>query len=112
MSFATSGDIATAGADFTGVSGTLTFNPGEVVKIVPVNVIDDAAIETRERFFFTLTNPSGGQIAQSRATVTVFDNDAAAVTRSSPSRTSGSAKARTTRPSPSACRRGRPCRCR
>ena len=71
VSFATSGDLATAGSDFTGVSGTLTFNPGEVVKTVPVGIVDDAAVERTERFFFNLSNASGGEIAQSRATITI-----------------------------------------
>ena len=110
VSFATSGDSATAGSDFTGVSGTLTFNPGEVVKSVSVGLVDKAAVERTERFFFNLSNASGGEIAQSRATITILTTTARRSRAPSfRSMTSGSARARTTPPSPSASPRRRRC---
>ena len=50
---------ATAGADYTGVSGTLTFAVGQMEKTVPVPVLDDAVDEGTEHFLLRLSNPRG-----------------------------------------------------
>src|SRR5262249_512272 len=46
VNYATQAFTATAGSDFTAVSGTLTFAPGETSKTVAVPVIDDAVQES------------------------------------------------------------------
>ena len=48
---------ATAGTDYTAVSGTLTFAPGETEKWVNVPVTDDSISDSGEKFVFTLSNP-------------------------------------------------------
>ena len=79
VGYTTVTDSAEAGSDFTASSQLIVFNPGEVVKTVAVSLLDNGLAEPTERFFVQLGNASGGQIAQSRATVTVFDNDTVAV---------------------------------
>ena len=48
---------ATAGTDYTAVSGTLTFAAGETEKWVNVPVTDDSISDSGEKFVFTLSNP-------------------------------------------------------
>ena len=55
---------ATAGEDYTAVSGTLTFAPGETSKTVSVRIIDETLFEqAQELFRAVLSNPSGATIA-------------------------------------------------
>lgn len=77
VDYATANASAMAGSDFEATSGNLRFLPGEIVKTVEVPIIDDAAAEGVERFALSLSNVVGGTPAQSSATATVFDNDAA-----------------------------------
>ena len=51
---------ATASADYTPVSGTLSFASGETEKTVTVPIVNDDADEPLESFYVSLTNPSGG----------------------------------------------------
>ena len=48
MDYATGNGTATAGADYTATSGTLTFDPGETAKTVNVAVLDDAHDDTED----------------------------------------------------------------
>ena len=50
---------ATAGADYTGVSGSLTFAAGETVKTVPVSILDDAVDEGRGALPAQAVEPAG-----------------------------------------------------
>ena len=82
---------ATAGTDYTPVSGTVTFAPGETQKWVTVPIIDDDAEDSGETFLFVLSNPRpadkvrlGSYIPgfqdvtgpEPRATVTIFNHEA------------------------------------
>ena len=69
VSFTTAGLTATAGADFTATSGTLTFAPGVLTQTITVPVLADSLYEPTERFTVTLSNPTGG------ATITVGVGD-------------------------------------
>ena len=51
---------ATASADYTPVSGTLSFASGETEKTVTVPIVNDNVDEPIEHFYVSLTNPSGG----------------------------------------------------
>ena len=63
--------------DYIPVSGTLTFAPGETVKTVRVQLIDDAVAEGTEVFTMNLSTPSANAtIARASATATIIDNDA------------------------------------
>ena len=48
---------ATAGSDYTAVSGTLTFAAGETAKTLRVPIVDDDVSDSGERFVVTLSNP-------------------------------------------------------
>jgi subtilisin family serine protease len=75
--FATANGTAVAGrtGDYTSASGTLTFNPGETVKVISVAVRNDALVEADETFFVDLSRASGATIATSRGTGTILNDD-------------------------------------
>lgn len=50
---------AEASVDFLATSGTLTFQPGETVKSIPVTVLGDTEFETNETFRVQLSKPDG-----------------------------------------------------
>jgi hypothetical protein len=76
VDYAVTGGTATGGADYTLTNGTLTFVPGEISKIIPVVVVDDALDESDETIIVNLSNPSNA-ILGNRAThtYTIEDND-------------------------------------
>ena len=53
---------ASAGADYTAVSGTLTFAPGETAKAVRVPLLDDAIDEGAEHVLMRFSNPQGASL--------------------------------------------------
>ncbi len=73
----------TAGAaDFAGGSGSVTFNPGETVKTVPIAIANDTLAEGIEQFGFELTGisgVSGAQLGQRAATATIGVSDGGTV---------------------------------
>jgi chitinase len=66
---------ATAGTDYTAVSGTLTFNPGQTSKSVPVTVADDAIAEDDEAFTLSLSNATGGLAISDVQGIWTIQND-------------------------------------
>ncbi len=58
VTYATADDTATAPADYTATSGTLTFTPGQTSKTVNVAINADALTEGSETFTVLLSNPS------------------------------------------------------
>jgi uncharacterized repeat protein (TIGR01451 family)/uncharacterized delta-60 repeat protein len=73
----TTNGSATAGADYGGVSTTLTFLPGQLSKTVNIPIFDDALGEGDETFVVQLLNPVGPVSvgAPGAATVTIVEND-------------------------------------
>jgi parallel beta-helix repeat protein len=69
------GGTATAGADYTAATGTLTFGPTDTSLTFTVPVIDDALLEGDETVNLALTNISvpGGLGTQSTAVATITD---------------------------------------
>jgi len=64
---------ATANADYTAVTGTLTFAPGESVKTITIPLLDDFLDEGNETFTVNLSNVTGGAVlGKSSATVTLL----------------------------------------
>jgi len=63
--------------DYYGLSGTLTFLPGETSKVVRIDLIDDSStVETLERFTFGLSAPQNATLAgEGYAWVQIVDND-------------------------------------
>ena len=75
VDYATSDETATAGADYTAASGTLTFAPGETEQTVSVPVLDDGEAEGPETLALTLSNASGGFVDEASATGTIWDDE-------------------------------------
>ena len=76
VQYATADGTATAGADYTAASGTLSFAAGETEKTVSVAVLDDAHDEGEETMKLVLSNPSGARIRDGEATGTIENSDA------------------------------------
>ena len=76
VDYATTDASATAGSDYTGTSGSLTFAAGDVTKTIAVPVLADMQPEDDETITLTLSNVVNGQFQDSEATGTIFDDDA------------------------------------
>ena len=78
VNYATGGGTATPGTDYTPVSGTLSFAPGETTKTFTVSLIDDNVYEgaIRETIGLTLSGQSGDVTlgSQKTATLTILDS--------------------------------------
>ncbi len=83
VAWATSDGTATAGADYTMGSGTLSFSAGDTSKTATVTVTGDQVDEDNETLKVTLSNASGGPtISDNEATGTITDDDTKGVTLS------------------------------
>jgi CSLREA domain-containing protein len=72
----TSNGTATAGSDYTTVSQTVTFNDGELSKIVNIPITDDLLNEPDETVNLALSNVGGsGQLGTPIAAVLTITND-------------------------------------
>ena len=80
VDYATSDGTASSGADYTPVSGTLTFSPGDTTKNVTVTIADDDVDESDETFNLTLSDAVNASISTPTGTFTVQDDDTAGVT--------------------------------
>ena len=76
ISYTTSDGTATAGADYTSASGTLTIDAGSSAGNIEVAVIDDEHDEGSETFTLTLSNASSGELTDASATGTITNHDA------------------------------------
>ena len=78
VDWATSAGTATPGQDYTEVSGTLTFMPGQTARTVHVPVRDDKVQEEDETLSVALSEPTNATIADDMGTATgvIVDNDA------------------------------------
>ncbi len=73
--YATAGGNATAGTDYTAVSGTLAFAAGETTKTVTVNIAGDTVAEANETFNLVLSVPTGATLSDSTGTATIVNDD-------------------------------------
>lgn len=73
--YTTASGSATAGSDFTPVSGTLTFAPGQTTKTIVVSTLNDSLVEGNETFTLNLSNPVGATVTRAQATGTITDDD-------------------------------------
>ena len=93
VNYSTAPSTASNYSDFIPVSGALTFAPGETVKTVSVQLVDDAVEEATEVFTMNLSSPSANAtIARASATATIIDNDAPSGTPQARSTTSWSTR--------------------
>jgi hypothetical protein len=78
VGYTTSDDTASAGADYTTASGTLTFNPGQTSQSFTISIADDSLAEQDETLNIALSNPTNAALgATAKATLTISDNDVA-----------------------------------
>ena len=77
VDFATTDLTATNGLDYTGITNTLAFAPGDKLKQITVPIFNDAIKESAKTFRATLSNPTGGAVlgAPTTATIKILDND-------------------------------------
>ena len=67
---------ATAGADYTGEAGTLTFRPGDTAQTVTVSTIDDSAATGAVSFVFELHGEFRGRVVGARrVTAVIYDDE-------------------------------------
>ncbi|MEO8360708.1 MAG: Calx-beta domain-containing protein [Vicinamibacteria bacterium] len=62
VQYATANLTAVAPGDYTASTGTLTFNPGVTVQVVPIPVIGDTVAESDETFRVNLSSPTGAGV--------------------------------------------------
>ncbi len=78
VTYTVDGATASAGSDFTPVSGTLIFDAGGSDEKIRVPIIGDTVVEGDESLTVTLSNPTGAAIGDGTATGTIRDDDAGA----------------------------------
>ena len=75
VDYATSDGTAIAGADYTAVSGTLSFNPGQQTATFQVPLTDDRVEEPTETVSLLLSNPSGLAQLGAAGTLNILNTD-------------------------------------
>ena len=79
VQYATANGTATAGADYTAGSGTLTFNPGVTSLPIAVPVVGETAAEPNETFAVNLTAPVNGVFGDNQGAGTIINDDSGTV---------------------------------
>lgn len=75
VNYSTANGTATSGADYSSVSGTLSFAPGETSKTINVPVINDSNVEGNETVLLNLSNANNANIATATTSATIIDDD-------------------------------------
>jgi hypothetical protein len=76
VDYATSNGTALAGADYTGVSGTLHFITGDLSETFVIPILDDAIFEGSQTVNLTLSDPQGGTLGvNDTAVLTILDDE-------------------------------------
>ena len=78
VSYETLNGSAVSGSDYQGQSGSVTFNPFETVKTVSIPIVDDAAAEAAQNFYFNITEIegfTGASVAKGSAEATIGLSD-------------------------------------
>ena len=78
------GTATTADNDYQAASGSLTFEPGELVQSLTVNVIGDGKAEPSETFTVTLSSATNSSIARAQGIGTIVNDDAGVATACTP----------------------------
>lgn len=76
VDYTTVSGSAASGSDFTAMSGTVTFAPGQTTQTIFVQTVNDGTVESTETFTVNLSNPVGATIADDQAVGTITDDDA------------------------------------
>ena len=85
VTISTQNQSAIAGSDYTAVTQTIQFAPGETLKSGSIPLADDGVIEGYETFLVNLSNPTGGATlgASTQATAYIVSNDSGTIRVSS-----------------------------
>ncbi|MEI7771682.1 MAG: Calx-beta domain-containing protein [Chloroflexales bacterium] len=76
VGYATSDGTATAPADYTAVSGALTFAPNETSKTITIPIVDDTLAESDETLTLALRTPTNALLGTTASTtITISAND-------------------------------------
>uniref|UniRef100_UPI001411A621 Calx-beta domain-containing protein n=1 Tax=Pseudanabaena sp. UWO311 TaxID=2487337 RepID=UPI001411A621 len=76
INYATSNNTATAGLDYSAMSGTIVFAAGQATQTISIPIVNDIITETNETFRVTLSNAMGALLgSQTISTVTILDDD-------------------------------------
>jgi Ca2+-binding RTX toxin-like protein/subtilisin-like proprotein convertase family protein len=75
VNYTTANGTAIGGNDYTNTAGTLTFNPGDTSKQIPIAVNPDASFEFAETFTVNLSQPTNATIADNQGVVTLTNDD-------------------------------------
>ncbi len=75
VSYRTVADTATAGEDYTPVSGTLTFEAGQTTAVVQIPILGDLLAEPVETFTLELYDVNGGVLDDAVGVVSVMADD-------------------------------------
>ncbi|HVG24671.1 MAG TPA: M36 family metallopeptidase [Thermoanaerobaculia bacterium] len=84
VQFATASGTALSNIRFAANSGTVNFAGGETSKTVDITLINTTAIEGKQSFTVTLSNPVAAVLGAAVATIDIMDNDAGRTDFSSP----------------------------
>ena len=76
VNYATTQGTASAPADYTATSGSLTLNAGQTSSTATVPITEDTLDEPNETFTVNLTGATNAIIADGQGTGTIVDNDA------------------------------------
>ncbi len=75
VEYSTKDSYAKAGLDYSSVSGSLTFAPGETSKTIAIPVLDDELLELDEALTLTLENPQGIELGVNKTASLVIEED-------------------------------------
>lgn len=73
--YSTADATATAGSDYRATLGTLTFDPGELTKPLPVLIYGDRLAEANERFTVNLSDATNATILDAQGVGTILDDE-------------------------------------
>ncbi len=77
VKYATANGTAVSGSDYTTISGTLTFTPGQTSRSISVPIINDTVVEPNQIFSVALTTPVNATLAiPYRHIYTIVSDDA------------------------------------
>lgn len=80
VNYAVTGGSAIAGQDYTLANGSVTFAPGEVTKVVPVTIADNAVSNNPRTVEVTLSAPTNATLdVPTRTILTIIDDESASV---------------------------------
>ncbi|MFZ6801429.1 retention module-containing protein, partial [Undibacterium sp. Di24W] len=75
VNYTTNNGTALAGSDYTSTSGSVTFAPGEISKVITVSITDDLLVEDSETFQVKLSGAINAALGADSVTTTIIDND-------------------------------------